>query len=245
MKIAHLILSKTLVVFFILFSLASCHTSIDFGRTDGDGNVVTQKRTLTEKFDKIEVNTGIEVVVSQNDIASVEVEIDENIQSMITTTVENGVLIVSSSEPYNTNSSPTVRVKMPYIAGLKSSSGATIKSGTTLKTTSIIVDSSSGSEISIEVEADYISMESTSGSSIDVIGKALKAETSSSSGSDIDAGKLMANEVFSQVSSGSTTYVYPIISLKGKASSGGDIRYKNIPQNLDKDESSGGSIKKD
>ena len=87
-------------------------------------------------------------------------------------------------------------------------------------------------------------MESTSGSDIEVTGKALKAETSSTSGSDIDAGKLMANEVFAQSTSGSSTKVHPILILKGKATSGGDIIYTNVPKKIEKEENSGGSISK-
>lgn len=238
-------LSKLLTAFVLVFSLISCHTSIDFRGEKGDGNITTQKRNITEKFEKVEVGSGIDVIVSQNDASSVTVRIDENIQSLITTKVENGVLMINSNAPYNATVSPIVTVNLPIVTGLKSTSGSTIKSANTLKTTSLKVSSTSGSEIEIDVEADYISMESSSGSDIEVTGKALKVETSSSSGSDIDAGNLMANEVFAQVSSGSSTKVYPIILLNAKASSGGDITYKNVPKRIEKEESSGGSISKD
>lgn len=245
MKASHLFLGKTLIAFLFVFSVTSCNYSVDFSGEKGNGKIVTQDRVLNEKFDKIEVNAGLEVIVEQKDQTSVTVKIDENIQSMITTKVVNGVLIVSSNAPYSTKITPLIRVSLPIISGLKSDSGSIITSGNTLKTTSLIVDSSSGSEITIEVEADYISMESSSGSEMEVSGKALKAETSSTSGSALDAGKLMANEVFAQVSSGSSTTVYPIVSLKANASSGGSINYTNIPKKLEKEESSGGSVDQD
>lgn len=244
MNVKNNLVNKTLLLLLTIFTLASCHSSIDFGGKKGNGKIIKQTRTITENFDKIEVSTGIDLIISQNDGISVEVETDENIQELISTTVQNGVLTVTSNASYDTYNSPIVRANIPIISGLKSTSGSTIKSGNTLKTTSLIVDSSSGSEISLDVEADYISLESSSGSEIEVTGKALKVETSSSSGSDIDAGNLMANEVTAQVSSGSSTKVYPIVSLKGRASSGGDIRYKNVPKKLEKDESSGGSVEK-
>lgn len=237
-------LPKLLLVFAVVFSLASCHSSFDFRGEKGDGNVTTQTRTIAEKFEKIEVNSGLDVIVAQTDATSVIVEIDENLQSYITTKVVNGVLVVSAIGPFNATENPIIRVTLPVISGLKSTSGATLKSGNTLKTTSLKVESTSGSEVQIDVEADYISMESTSGSDIEVTGKALKAETSSTSGSDIDAGKLMANEVFAQSTSGSSTKVHPILSLKGKATSGSDIIYTNVPKKIEKEENSGGSISK-
>ena len=237
-------LPKLLLVFAVVFSLASCHSSFDFRGEKGNGNVTIQTRTIAENFEKIEVNSCLDVIVAQNDATSVTVEIDENLQSYITTNVVNGVLIVSVNAPYNPTNNPIIRVNLPIISGLKSTSGATLKSANTLKTTSLKVESTSGSEVQIDVEADYISMESTSGSDIEVTGKALKAETSSTSGSDIDAGKLMANEVFAQTTSGSSTKVNPILSLKGKATSGSDIIYMNVPKKIEKEENSGGSISK-
>ncbi|MEY3500465.1 MAG: hypothetical protein RL308_2134, partial [Bacteroidota bacterium] len=53
---------------------------------------------------------------------------------------------------------------------------------------------------------------------------------------------LMANEVFSQTSSGSNTSVYPILKLEAKASSGSTISYHKIPKTIVKEESSGGSV---
>ena len=245
MKSSRIFLSKFALVIAFVLALTSCGNSLNFEGTKGNGNITTETRTITENFEKIHVNSGINLIVTQSDNRLIEVETDENIQSLITTTVENGILIISSNASYSTTSGPEVRVNLPLITGLKSSSGASIKNGNVLKTTSLTVESSSGSDVELEVEADFISMESTSGSDIEVSGKALKAETSSSSGSDIDAGKLLANEVFAQSSSGSSTTVNPILSLKAKASSGSDIRYKNIPKTLEKEESSGGDITKD
>ena len=245
MKSKNTILRQLLLLLIVAFSVASCRTSIDFGGEKGNGNITTQTRSISEKFDKIHVDSGIDLIVSQEDVTTVTVETDENIQSIITTKVENGVLIISSDSSYETNRSPEVRVNLPLINSLKSSSGSTITSGNTLKSTSLTVISSTGSEIEIDVEADYISLESSSGSEITSTGKALKVETSSSSGSSINAGDLKANEVFAQTSSGSSTTVFPILSLKAKASSGSDVSYKNIPKNIEKEESSGGSVSKE
>lgn len=237
-------LTKLSFVLVFVLALTSCHTSFDFRGEKGDGNIVTQTRTVTEPFEKIEVNSGLDLIVSQNDLTSVTVEVDENLQSIITTKVVNGVLVVSANASYNPTESALIRVNLPVISGLKSTSGATLSSGNTLKSTSLTVESTSGSEVKIDVEADYISLESTSGSDMVVSGKALKAETSSTSGSDIDAGKLLANEIFSQSSSGSSTKVNPILSLKGKATSGSSIEYMNVPKSIEKEENSGGSVSK-
>lgn len=239
-------LTKTvfLLATFLLFT--SCRHNINFGEgKKGSGNIIEQTRTINEDFKFIEVSTGVEVLVEQSDNKSVVVEVDDNLQDIIITKVENGVLYIKSSESYNTDEAPKITVKMPIISGLQTTSGSTLKSLNNLVTENIVVKSSSGSGIYISVEADYITVETTSGSSVEVTGKALKLETTSSSGSILDASKLMANDVVSQSTSGSSTTVHPILSLDGKASSGSYVGYKNIPKTLTKEESSGGSVSKE
>jgi hypothetical protein len=235
--------TKVAIVTLVALTMTSCKYAADFGDgIKGSGNITTENRTINEDFKKIVVNDGIEVVVEQSNSKSLVVKADDNLLKHITTKVENGILKITSDESYNSTESPIVIVQMPIINGLEASAGSKITSKNTLITSLIAVKSSSGSEINLSIEADDISVESTSGSSIEVRGKALKLETSSSSGSDIDAQKLMANQVDAQATSGSSTDVSPIVSLKGKASSGSSINYYKIPKTLNKEETSGGSV---
>lgn len=236
-------LTKLVAIAFVAMLFASCKYSIDLGRGEkGSGNITTQTRAINSDFSKIEVSNGIEVIVEQSDDKSVTVATDDNLQKLIVTKVENGVLIVEADKSFNATETPRVTVKMPVIKGLSADSGAEIKSQNTLITPLLAVESDSGSTINITVEADAITLESASGSTIEASGKALKLETTSKSGSSIDAEKLMANEVIAQSNSGSSTDVYPILKLDAKASSGSSINYHKAPKNLSKEESSGGSV---
>jgi hypothetical protein len=236
------LITKFIVAALMALLFASCGHSMNFNGIKGSGNITTETRTANEDFKKIEVSHGIKVIVEQSDNKSISVEADDNLQQHIVTKIENGVLKIESDENYNATETPVVKVKMPVTNGLNANSGSEIASLGTLITENIDVESSSGSQINITVEADAIKIESTSGSSIEVGGKALKVETSSSSGSTIDAKNLMANEVISQTSSGSTTSVYPIVKLEAKASSGSNISYHKIPKTVSKEENSGGSV---
>jgi hypothetical protein len=237
------IITKFIVATLIALLFSSCNPSFPFGNgIKGSGNITTETRAANEDFKNIEVSYGIKVNVEQSDTKSITVEADDNLQEHIITKIENGVLKIESDKNYNSTETPIVNVKMPVVNGLSASSGSEIRSSNSLVTENIDVKSTSGSQINIEVEADAISLESTSGSSIEANGKALKLETSSSSGSEINAENLMANEVISQTSSGSSTSVYPIVKLDAKASSGGSISYHKVPKTISKEESSGGSV---
>lgn len=209
---------------------------------DGSGNIVTQTRELNH-FSQVAVSNGIVVEIEQGEQWFVEVETDDNIQGEIKTYVENDKLHVESERGFHTEVTPRVRVKMPEISQLETSASGSIRSKGRLISPDLSLNASSGSQIQLEVEADRIVMDASSGSTLEVSGKALEAQTTASSGSQIRAAQLMANSVHSRASSGASTEVYPILSLSGTASSGGNIRYVNQPKNITAiDESSGGSV---
>jgi hypothetical protein len=237
--------TRAIIVIIVALLMTSCKYDIDLGDgITGSGNVIKEKRTVNGTFTKIEVNRGLEVIVEQANDTEIEVEADDNIIKHITTNIENGVLVITTDESFNSSDSQIVRVKMPTITSLESTSGSNIRSNNTLKGTNLKIDSNSGSEIELVLEYDDVKTESTSGSSINLAGKALKLKTSSSSGSEIDADNLIANDIISDASSGSTTSVQPLVSLKASASSGASIDYKGTPKTVTEEENSGGDVSK-
>jgi hypothetical protein len=235
--------TKIIIAAIVALLFSSCGNSI-FNGIKGNGNVQTEKRTIAEKFTKISVSRGIDVIVEQASDVFIEVEADQNLLHHITTKVENGTLIISSDENIYSAESETVHVKVPVIDGLETTSGSNIKSKSIIKGTNITIKSSSGSEIEVALEYDSISSESTSGSSINLSGKALKSTSESSSGSTIDTSNLLANDVVAQATSGSSTETHPLVSLNAKASSGASINYDGEPKRISKEETSGGSVSK-
>lgn len=239
------ICTKVVVSILTALLLTSCKYDINLGDgIDGNGNVKTETRTISDKFDKINSNRGIEVIVEQDSVAEVKVEADENLLKHITTKVENGTLIVSSDENIDSAEKMIVHVKTSKINELEATSGSSISTKSTIKGTSIQIKTSSGSGIKAVVEYDKVITESTSGSNITVSGKALNVTTASSSGSTTDAGDLMANEVVSESTSGSSTEVHALVKIKASASSGSSIDYNGNPKEVQKEETSGGSVSK-
>lgn len=238
--------SKLITAIAVAVSLTSCNYKIDLGKSiTGSGKVVSVTRTVGS-FDKVRVSQGLECEIIQSDKTEVIVEADDNLINDIKTEVENGTLVISCEYSNYVNvSSKKVTVRMPKIVSLEASSGASLRSKGVLTGESVSVKSSSGSSTDIELEADTITLESSSGSDQNVRGKALKLNTASSSGSHIDADGITANEVFAQTSSGSSTTVHPVVLLDAKASSGSSISYVHSPQEIRKEESSGGSVSKD
>lgn len=240
-----------LVKFIIAACLAllfgSCKYDIDLGgkKITGSGHVTSQDRNV-KNFTKVEVSKGLDCEIFQDPNFKVTVEADDNLQEGITTKVENGTLVISSKyNNYRNVKSKKIIVHLPVIEGLEATSGSNLYTNSVIKGTDILVKSSSGSEIKAHLEADKIALEASSGSTLKAEGIALDITTDSSSGSSIEAQNLLANNVNAQSSSGSSTTVHPIVSLKAKASSGSSIDYNNTPKQIEKEESSGGSVSKE
>lgn len=228
----------------ILFS--SCNNISKMNSISGSGNVTTETRNVTATFKNIKVSNAIDLVIEQADKTEIIVETDDNLQPIITTKIEDGVLILkSSSSSFSNATVKKVTVRMPIIEDLEASSSASITCKNILTGENISLSTSSAATINLKIESDNIYCDSSSGSEIIISGKALKLDTSSSSGSAIHAEDLLANEIIADASSGSSINVHPIVSLNAEASSGASVSYNVEPKSIQKSSSSGGSVERE
>jgi len=62
----------------------------------GNGNVTSRSREVSGNFTKIVVGQGIDVEIEQTDSYAIEVEADSNLLEHIKTTIDAGVLKIST-----------------------------------------------------------------------------------------------------------------------------------------------------
>lgn len=208
----------------------------------GSGNVVTQNRDVTQNFSYISAKNGLRVYVEQGSKTSITVEADDNLQEHIITEIEDDELVIYTDANIDNAEAKRITVTLPEIKGLAASSSALLKSNSVLKSETLNLSTSSGSNLNVAVEANNVTCESSSGSRMTVQGNTAELTTDSSSGSNLDAKGLTAKYVTSESSSGSHVAINPSKSLEAKASSGSHISYKNVPKQIKVKTSSGGSI---
>ena len=234
--------AKAIVAAITALLFSSCGFADNFKTVDGNNNVTTQTRTVTGEYNTISANRGLEVIIEPGNEKSITIEADENLHSHIQTTVEDGVLEITSDVNIGNAASKKVIVKLPGIGAIESASAATVKGTATIKGKSLELATSSGAFIEVSVEVENLVCESSSGSNLRVSGQAGNVQAESSSGSTVDAGKLVAGAVKADASSGGTSIVNPSDELSADASSGGMIYYVNTPSKLTKETSSGGEV---
>lgn len=208
----------------------------------GNGLVVSEERTISSNFNEIKVQQGINVILKQGNSTEISVEADENIIDILITEVKDNTLKIYFEKNVYKASSRNVYLTASEINKISTSSGASLKTENTIETTSLELDSSSGSSIKVQVNASEVISSSSSGADIDIFGKSKTFSASASSGSSIDADQLETIDATAKVSSGANIDLNVTGKLTAKASSGGDIDYEGNPTEVNKDTSSGGSV---
>jgi hypothetical protein len=216
--------------------LAACHSGIK-----GNGHFASQDRAVPA-FTSVEISNGLSAEISQGDATSVTVRADENLQPHIITKVEGNTLkIGTDGVGWIESDGMKVVVKMKDIQNLSFSGGSSVTTSGVLRGPQTVVKVSSGSDASLNFEADKLIAQVSSGSHLTLSGKALSMDISSSGGSDVDAEKFTANDINAQASGGSSMDVHAAVNLTAKASSGSSISYAGNPK-IVREESSGSSI---
>jgi hypothetical protein len=237
-------LTKIMASIILAILMMSCNFDGNFGTgINGNGQVVTKERPLNGSFNSIKVSRGIDVYLTQSDTERLTVEADENLQDIITTTIENNVLIITATENIGRSSSKKVMLHFNHISAIKATSGSDVVSTNTIRVSELELNSTSGSDIELSLDAETVNCHSTSGSDIELTGKTDNFIAEATSGSSIKAENLMTLNAQVKATSGAGIRVNTSKKLTAKASSGGDVRYSGNPEIVKTSDGVSGSIK--
>ncbi len=237
MKTTQLILALGMSLIF-----SSCN--FNFGQK-GNGNVITQERSVPENFTEIKGGSGLDIYLTQSTENKISVEADENLHPYIITDIKNGKLTIKTTENISRSKSKKVYVTFQEVSKIESSSGADIEGNSLIKSEVLSLSSSSGSEMKLEVLSKDISAKTSSGAELELSGKVSSFSGKASSGSELDAEDLLIVNCTASASSGAVIKVNVKEKLDARASSGGEIAYYGNPTTVNTNKSSSGSVKKE
>ncbi len=238
-------LVKFILATILSLTLLSCNFDMNFSTgVSGNGNVITEERTINEPFSTIKATEGLDVHLTQSDSEAITVEADENLHDLIMVEVENGVLKIHTKKSIGRAKSKKVLVSFKDISSIISTSGSDVYSTNVITTENLDLMSTSGSDMKLEVDTSVLNCKSTSGSDLRLSGKTIKLIAEATSGSDIKAADLMAESSQVKATSGADITVNTSKELTAKATSGGDIKYYGNPEKVDTSNNSSGSVKK-
>ncbi|MEM6686650.1 MAG: head GIN domain-containing protein [Bacteroidota bacterium] len=236
-------IARIIAIAILSILMSSCNFNFGSG-IKGNRNVVTEERDAEERFTTIKASEGLDVYITQSETASIEVEADENVISLIATDINNGVLKIHTEKNIGRCKSKKVHVSLPTINKIISTSGADVYTTETITAKNLEVKSNSGADVKLEVEAQSVSCSTSSGADIRISGNADSLEANANSGSDINAKDLVVKECNASASSGADVTVYVTEKLVASSSSGGDVDYYGNPASVAKNKSVSGGVNK-
>ena len=258
MKTFHkLLLAMTVSGLFITacnrFPLAGC--------IDGNGEMISQNRTL-EPFHSIVVEGSMDVQIGHGDQQLLKLQAEENIMPIITTTIKNGVLTISSTENYCTTKGVRVFATMPEIRSVTiegsgdvtaegiivagknagASTGAGVPPDAATGKLSFAIDGSGS--INVRVQSDEVGV--IIGGSGDVFlkgsSRAFKAEINGSG--NIIASDLQTDQCRISINGSGDASVHAASELHVEINGSGDVVYAGNPAKLYTNVNGSGDVRK-
>ena len=236
-------LARIIITSIVSILMLSCNFSMHIGEgIDGNGNVVNTDRDISDTFNSIKVSQGLELFITQSKDLGLNVEADENLQEVIKTEVENGVLKIYTTDNIRRASSKKVMLSFDDITSIKATSGSSVKTTNTIEIDELEVNSTSGSNLNLDIKTTTLSCKSTSGSHISLSGETQNLTVKATSGSHIKASDLISQTSNVKATSGAHIKVNTLKQLTANATSGANIRYSGNPKKISKSDSSSGSV---
>lgn len=223
----------------------------------------TDTRSL-RSFDRVSAAEGVEVFLTAGSVESARIEASRISVEDVLTEVSGGKLSIHLEGNNHRNVDVKVYVTYKELSGLSASSAASIKVeddvdargnfdigassagsvSVSLSAESVDIDVSSSGDVNAEVRVAELDAEMSSAGDIDISGTAKYAAVSGSSSGGFDGYDFVCDEADLRVSSGASIKITVNEKLDGRASSGGSIRYKGAPSQVNANSSSGGSVRK-
>lgn len=220
-------------------------------------------------FSRISVHEGIDVYIKKGDKEEARVVADDIDLDKVLTDVSGGRLKIhiDNDSKWFSNNNYDVDVYVTYksIDELSASSSGSIESEGTIQANGdfdvdvsssgdirakivgideLEVEASSSGDARLDVEADKIDASVSSSGGVEISGTARIQDIQASSSGDYEGYDLISEEAEAGASSGGSIEVNVKEKIRGRASSGGSVRYKGNPTYVDANSSSGGSVKK-
>lgn len=178
----------------------------------------------TANFNGIKANGLKKIVLVQNDSTKIEfVSNDCNLNYSI----KDGILFLQSSIP---NLKGTIKLFAPTFTSIELNGGAELSNENTLILDKFSIESNGASEISLDVDAQDVSLKIAGASDVKLSGKANKLNIISDGASDVDAYQLKGLIAMVEANGASDIKVNPDSLLVADISGASSIKYLNEPK---------------
>lgn len=198
-------------------------------KTVHDANA--EARNVSE-FHAIEVSGGIDLYLSNGDEAVAVSAKDKEVRDRIITEVKDGVLKIyfdwKRGLKFNWRGGNTMKAYVSFktLDKLSASGGSDVKMEGTIKSGSLKLNVSGGSDLSAKVEVGSLTLDQSGGSDVDLTGTVTDMRIEASGGSDFSGYDLVCDNCVIHASGGSDVNITVNKEFYAEASGASDVNWK-------------------
>lgn len=201
----------------------------------GNGEMGKRVFKLSE-FKNVSVSSGIDLYLDPSGKNLAELVTDKNIISAVVVEQEGNTLTFKLKEGIR-KTTKGIKIYLSYrtLEGIEASGGSDVymmNKSSIIKSKSLSIDASGGSDIRLAIDIEALKCESSGGSDIYLNGTANTANFDCSGGSDVKAKELTTQICSIESSGGSDAIVTATKSIKIDASGASDVTYYGNPKSV-------------
>jgi len=205
---------------------SSVNTGINLGASSskslqGDNKLTTITRTLSD-FNTVRVNIPFNVNITCNGNRSVDISADSNIAPLISTEIQNSILVISTTKSFNTKNEITISVNAPQLNSIQCS-GA-------------------GNLTVTEINTDKLNVTANGATEISLTGKVQNFQLNSSGSSTINAKNLISKNTKLQMTGAGEAQIFASNNLNAQITGAADVTYYGKPKHISKNNIIAGSL---
>ncbi|HZK08018.1 MAG TPA: head GIN domain-containing protein [Bacteroidales bacterium] len=208
-----------------VFALAGCDNLTGL---NGNGNVKSEERSVGS-FDQISAGGAFEIFLTQGDSESLRVEADENLLSLIETTVRSGRLVIRSRENIGRSKKLNVYITFRELTKIEASGACDISGTGQLNFNNLVLNGSGASEIDLSLRAGKLRGDYSGASEVEFEGSAEMCEFKLSGACELEAPNLIVGQMTIKLSGASKAEVQVIEQLEVNASGASSVVYTGDP----------------
>ncbi|HWI94317.1 MAG TPA: head GIN domain-containing protein [Flavisolibacter sp.] len=218
-------MKKVILILLAVFFVATGSAQ----KTVHDANA--EVRNVTD-FHAIEVSGGIDLYLSNGDEAVAVSANNKEVRDRIITEVKDGVLKIyfdwKKGLKFNLRGGNAMKAYVSFKAldKLWASGGCDVKMDGTIKSTSLKLNVSGGSDLSAKVEVGSLTLDQSGGSDVDLTGTVTDMKIEASGGSDFSGYDLACDNCVIHASGGSDVNITVNKEFYAEASGASDVNWK-------------------
>lgn len=194
----------------------------------GSGKLVTETRQAGE-FTKLEVAIPTRLVVKKGTEPSIELSIDDNLQSVVKTEIKDGVLLVRSEKNIAPHAETTLTIVTPTLSSVETA-GAVEGSIEELAGSKTALSIAGSGDLSVGLAAESFDGSIAGAGSVVLTGTCRKLVLATSGSGDWDSVGVPAEDVEVRIAGSGSSKVNASTVLSLNIAGSGDVKYAGNPE---------------